>query len=133
MQTILVIDDNESYLDYLSILLSRSGYAVHALRHGNKLAEVLRAQPFNAVVTDLYMPDVDGIEILLMIKQLAPDLPVIGVTGSSDPSSRAMAALGADAVLSKPIDVTTLHAALQRALGDGSPEESGLRHPSGEV
>jgi len=132
MRSILVIDDDESYLDYLSILLSRGGYVVHALRHGRNVAEVLRAQPFHAVVTDLYMPDVDGIEVLLMIKQLAPDLPVIGVTGSSDPSNRAMAALGAYVVLSKPIDATALYAALQRVIGNGSPEESGLKHPSGE-
>jgi len=120
VHNILVIDDDESYLDYLTILLTRSGYAVHALRHGRKLPEVLLAKSFHAAVTDLYMPDVDGIEVLLMIKQLAPGLPVIGITGSSDASNRAMTALGANAVLSKPVDATALHATLQRVLGNGS-------------
>lgn len=118
MHDILVIDDDEDYLEYLTVLLTRAGCAAHARRHGRKLVEVLGAQPFHAVVTDLYMPDVDGIEVLLAIRRLVPALPVICITGSSGPSNRAMAALGADAVLSKPVDAAVLLGALRRVLGD---------------
>jgi CheY-like chemotaxis protein len=131
VQNVLVIDDDEDYLEYLVVLLTRGGYSAHALRHGRKLAETLRAQPFHAVITDLYMPDVDGIEVLLTIRQLAPALPVIGITGSSDPSNRAMVALGANAVLSKPVDAADLLAALQQALADDSPGDGHAVAPAG--
>jgi DNA-binding NtrC family response regulator len=70
------------------------------------------------VITDLYMPKTDGIETLQRIRNVAPKLPVIGLSelGCDDPCAKAMLLLGAFEVLSKPVDLRLLLAVLQRAL-----------------
>jgi CheY-like chemotaxis protein len=122
MPHILVIDDDASFRDYLATLLSRAGHTVRALSNGKALPRVLAAERFDVVVTDLYMPEVDGIEILLLIRRLVPAMPVIGMTGGYAPTLRAFAALGADAVLDKPLDVGELRAVLLLALSKGTAE-----------
>jgi DNA-binding NtrC family response regulator len=118
---ILVIDDDESYRAYLSALLARNGYEVCSLRNGRALAETITAEPFDAVITDLFMPDIDGIEILRTVRQVAPSVPVICLTGrgpatlAHDVCKRAMLMLGAAAVLMKPIDGEVLLDALSDA------------------
>jgi DNA-binding NtrC family response regulator len=116
MAYLLVIDDDESYRDYLTTLLVRSGHTVRGLAHGKRLQRILESERFDAVITDLYMPEIDGIEILLVIRKVAPAMPVIGITGGYVPTSRAMMALGADAVIEKPIDVANLCAVLHAVL-----------------
>jgi CheY-like chemotaxis protein len=92
---------------------------VRGLPTGKALHTTIAAERFDAVITDLYMPSVDGIEVVRAVKQAMPDLPVIGITGSGgsgDACSRAMLMLGAAVVLTKPIDATALFDALRHAL-----------------
>jgi DNA-binding NtrC family response regulator len=124
MPHILIIDDDESYRDYLTALLARSGHTVRALPHAKQLRRIIETERFDVVITDLYMPEVDGIEILLGIREVVPAMPVIGITGGYALCSRAMEALGADAVLQKPLDVDELQAALQRALDKSRAAQS---------
>jgi DNA-binding NtrC family response regulator len=119
MPNVLVIDDDEDYREYLTTLLSRYGYQVHGLRSGRELDAIFAVERFDAVVSDLYMPGVDGIEVVRKVKELLPDLPIIGITGGSnggDACSRAMTLFGAQIVLTKPLDATALFDALQHAL-----------------
>ena len=119
MPNLLVIDDDEDYREYLTILLSRRGHRVRGLSTGKSLREAIAAERFDAVITDLYMPSVDGIEVVRAVKQVVPGLPVIGITGSGggrDACSRAMVMLGAAVVLTKPIDPTALFEALRQVL-----------------
>src|SRR5882762_5784516 len=118
MPNILVIDDDPSFREYLTALLSRAGYEVRCLTSGAAVRDVVQAGGFDAVVTDLYMPNVDGIETLRSVKQVAPSMPVIGLSAGFwspfDPCHRAMTLLGAEAVLSKPLDGTAFLAVLRR-------------------
>ncbi|MBI3710717.1 MAG: response regulator [Proteobacteria bacterium] len=143
MPRILVIDDDELWRHYLTALLERCGVEVRSLPNGSNVAKIIQTEHFDAVVTDLYMPDVDGIETIANVKRQAPTMPIIGITGDSlgpmDPMLRAMTALGADAVLAKPLDGVMFLAALWDVLararlagsgggcGSPSPQDSSLQ------
>ena len=118
MSTILVLDDDDLFRHYLVTLLERAGYKVHALHNGADVRRMLERWRFDAVVTDLYMPHADGLETLRQVREVAPGLPVIGITSAhhDDPCVRAMTVLGAELVLTKPLDEDMFLAALRRAV-----------------
>jgi len=107
MKPVLIIDDDPGVREFLQCLLIRGGYDVATLSDGESAAALCAQVQFYAVITDLYMPQTDGIETVKAVRQVAPALPIIGITGNqgwSDPCARAMRALGASALLSKPFD-----------------------------
>lgn len=121
MPNILVIEDDEPFRQYLATFLVRSGFRVKTLPNGAGLAETMASARFDAVVTDLFMPDVDGIETVLAVRRRFPKVPIVGMTGVADnPCVAAMIRLGAATVLRKPIDQRELLAILYRLLGRGS-------------
>jgi two-component system C4-dicarboxylate transport response regulator DctD len=116
---VLVIDDDDLCREYVSALLTRAGYAVHCLADGGSLAAVLEGERFAAIVTDLYMPRADGIEVLQQAKQSAPGTPVIVISGrfaAADYLQRSVLRLGAAAALKKPFHGTELLATLDEAI-----------------
>jgi len=125
MPKILVIDDDELFRLYLTTLLKRGGYEVHVLADGTNAEDIIEAGHFDAIITDLYMPHVDGIEVVRSVKHSNPNLPVIGISGGPmgfrDPCSKAMSLLGADVVLTKPLDSAAFLTILRSAI-DGAPE-----------
>jgi len=115
---ILVIDDDESVRDSLKDLLSVHGYQVAVARDGREGLEVLHRQRFDLVVTDLLMPNVDGIEIIREIRKHDASLKVLAISGGDHATHflhlNAAQALGADDVLKKPFDEESLLAAIRR-------------------
>jgi len=126
MPTILVIESDDLFGQYLTAMLAREGYEVHAPPSSHQVRIALAAGDFDAVITELYMPDLDGIEVVRVVKRQFPAVPVIGVTGGPalDPCGKAMLAFGAEAVLSKPFDALPFLALLRRAL-----ESAAMRSP----
>jgi CheY-like chemotaxis protein len=122
MPVVLLIDDDNWFRGYLTDLLEREGFGVVALENGLGIAELLKQSSINAVVTDLYMPQMDGIEICRAVRRIAPHLPVICLTGSTssarDSCLDAIMLLGAKAVLTKPIDQHALIDILHHTIGD---------------
>jgi CheY-like chemotaxis protein len=120
MLSVLVIEDNEGCRAYLTTLLRRAGYRVHELPNGNGVDAVLSTTSVDAIITDLVMPDADGLETIRNVKRLAPAMPVIGITGAAwgpdDCYIRAMTVLGAAAVLLKPLEGEAVLSALGHAL-----------------
>ena len=120
MPRVLVIDDDRDFRHYLVALLERAGYEVLSLQDSGRAKVMLAAECVDAVVTDLYMPNADGIEIVGMVRESAPRVPVIGISGSGlggrDPCIEAMKVLGAKAVLTKPINVGAFLAELRGAI-----------------
>jgi CheY-like chemotaxis protein len=120
MPKILLLDDDALFRHYLAALLERAGYDVHAYSNGSEALRLIEIEAFDAVITDIYMPYVDGIEIVCAVKRQSPGTPVIGISGgrigSRDPCRTAMTVLGADAMLTKPIDAPALFAVLRRTV-----------------
>lgn len=124
MSTILVIDDDDLFRQFVTVLLERAGFMVKALSGGAGLGEILKASRVDAILTDLFMPDVDGIEVLLTVKREAPHIPVVGMTGErsdgmDNPCATAMIRLGAAAMIRKPIEHNELVSLLGRVIGHG--------------
>src|SRR5262249_49715448 len=119
MHHILVIDDDALFRDSLATTLRRAGYAVTACANGNDLEALLAAESFHAIITDLYMPECDGIEVMLRARRAAFGARPIGISGAGldidDVCFRAMKALGAVGVLEKPLDRGALLALLEAA------------------
>jgi CheY-like chemotaxis protein len=118
---IVVIDDHPEHLDYLATLLRRCGYAVDAFRSAQAALRRVEQSAPGLVITDVFMPGMDGFEVLRGLRHAQPELPIIAVSGKG-PQDRAiflkaMQQLGACAGFAKPIDMAALLDAVARVTG----------------
>jgi serine/threonine protein kinase len=116
---ILVVDDNEVNLDVLGRRLERKGCRITTALDGPAALELLELQPFDAVVLDLQMPGMSGLEVLAAIREKRSQLamPVIMATAQTDPEMMVSALeAGANDYVTKPIDVDVLYARLRAQL-----------------
>jgi len=117
---ILVVEDDPDFADFLHNLLERQDFRVAHASAAPAALKLLAAQEIDLVITDVVMPDMDGIEFLRSFPPNARGMPVIAVTGSplnaGGTLSRVMRALGAVQVLAKPITAADLVAAVHGAL-----------------
>ena len=116
---ILIVDDEPSLRDVLKVGLTRSGFFVaSAASHAEALSRLDHA--WDLVITDLQLPDGDGLSILGRVKELSPDTAVIVLTahGSADTAVAAMK-LGAHDYLTKPFDLDELRIRARQAIEGG--------------
>src|SRR5512139_2365588 len=116
--TVLVVDDERNILVTLSRALSMEGHVVETATGGREALEKLAAAPIDAVVMDVRMPDLDGLEVLRRAREARPDLPVVIMSGhGSIETVRQAFRLGAFDYLEKPItEKEKLVAAVRNAL-----------------
>jgi DNA-binding NtrC family response regulator len=113
---VLVVDDKESMLKMLSELLSED-YEVETCRMGRQAVESFRRVPADLVLTDIRMPDMDGMEVLRTVKEEAPQAEVILMTAFATVSQAVLAVkAGAYNYLTKPFEPDELKIALEKAL-----------------
>jgi signal transduction histidine kinase len=114
---IIIVDDEQRMCDSLSALLTDDGYTVATFQKATDAVEAIRGERVDLVVTDIKMPELDGIELLKIVKEVDEEIPVILMTGyaSLDTAVEAVAA-GAYDYLMKPIEFTALELAVRRAL-----------------
>jgi len=112
----VVIDDDCDNLAYLATLLSRVGIRCAAFWCPTEALDYIRTHPVSVVVTDVFMPQVDGVQLIAAIKNCRPKAAVIAMSGYQESYLRCMRALGAAASISKPVDPATLLAAVNRCL-----------------
>ena len=114
---VLLLDDDLSVLRSYARALERAGFIVVRRSSGADVTHVLGHGAFDAVVTDIAMPGMDGTEVLRMVRERDPDLPVILMTGSGDLRTAAKAVeLQAMRYLIKPIDMDVLIATVGDAV-----------------
>lgn len=127
MARILVIDDDPDICRILTLVLVRHGYHVEVHLHGASAIASFRANPADLIITDVYMPEMDGIELILELDEVAPTVPVIVMSGGGITSMESVLTdahhFGAISTLTKPIDVVALLAAVRSALA--GPENGG--------
>ena len=116
---ILIVDDEEQLLTVLRLNLEQLGYQVEVSSDGAEALKVLRGDSeFDVVVTDILMPECDGIELLTTIRREFPTLKVIAISASgNDLFLYSAEVLGADAILEKPFDTAMLSEKLQSVVG----------------
>lgn len=122
MACILIVEDDELQRDMLQSALERKGHQVITASDGRQGLAQLSAQAFDLVLTDLFMPHTDGVELLRAMNAQGCRVPVIAMTGGINgihrPFTRSMTVLGARAVLSKPFSTDELLIAIDSLLGD---------------
>lgn len=126
MSRILYVEDDAHLRRDVIALLARAGFEVTGASNGREGLDLCLRSPPDLVITDLVMPEMDGIELIRGLREKLPTMPVIAVSGglSSGPGSarpilNAAKALGAAAVLSKPFHAHDLCRAIERVLARG--------------
>ena len=115
---ILVVDDEEIVIKSYLRILGGGDYQVEAAHGGREALRKVEENPYDVIILDIMMPDMDGLEVLRRIKETHPDLDVIMVTGLPQNATVVEAKkLGASDYISKPFEPDELKLIVQRALG----------------
>jgi CheY-like chemotaxis protein len=120
MPAVLVLEDNEAYRTLITEVLTDAGFDVHAEADGRRVASILAERPIDLLITDLSMPERDGLETMTELRSTHPRLPIIAISGDV-PLNRDLyltlaEKLGASRVLAKPFKIAELIAAARAAV-----------------
>ncbi len=129
--TVLVVDDEERIRSSLRGILADEGFRVVDTGNALGVMDLLERETPTLVLLDVWMPELDGIELLRRIKSEKPGLPVIMISGHANIQSAVAATkLGAADFIQKPFSVSGLLASITRALDGGSAGPAHLEHGS---
>ncbi|MCA9752872.1 MAG: response regulator [bacterium] len=115
---ILVVDDQESMREMLADLLDLMGLTVSTVGSGAEALRLLEDQEVDLVITDLNMPQMDGMELMKQVKAAHPGLPVIVITGyGTFNTEKQVLSNGADGYIPKPCTINRVQETVTAALG----------------
>jgi CheY-like chemotaxis protein len=120
---VLCIDDDEQFLEMMKAWLLRSNHGIQVAsggKHGIELfcTAILKSEPYDVVITDLSMPDMDGYQVARAIKDESPDTPVILMTGANTTMKEAGSMSSTvNVVIGKPPRMLELNDMLLRMTG----------------
>ena len=125
MQRILVIDDDPQVCDLIRLALETAGYEVEVRKNGIEGQHVLLEHSINLIITDVVMPEKDGLQLIRELRKLEPRPKIIAISGgltrvNYDPLPAAKL-MGAEEILRKPFTVATLLETVKRML-DETPQ-----------
>jgi len=122
MAHLLVIDDDDAVLRSLQRVLERDGHEVTGVGDARTALDYLGDHPVDLVISDVFMPEMDGIEFLLEVRELQPELPILVISGGgfapADFVLEDASHLGADAILPKPFEHSEVLERVRRLLAD---------------
>ncbi len=108
MIRILLAEDDQVMREYLTRALEKSGYAVSAVDRGTAAIPLLEREHFDLLLTDIVMPEMDGIELAQKAGEMRPDLRVMFITGFAAVTLKAGKSMPQARVLSKPFHLRDL-------------------------
>jgi CheY-like chemotaxis protein len=118
MPRILLIDDEVSFRDVLKVSLEQMGHSVVAAKDGREGVECYTGGSFDVVITDLIMPDKEGIETIIDIRKLNPEVKIIAMSGGGRVTSvdylKIARQVGANQILTKPFSYDDIQAAIEQ-------------------
>jgi DNA-binding NtrC family response regulator len=113
---VLLVDDEEDFVEVLGDRLEARGMSVETATSGEAARSKAEEQSFDAVVLDMAMPGMDGLQTLEALREVNPDLQVILLTGRATPSQAAQAIkAGALDLMEKPAEIDALLARIEEA------------------
>ena len=131
MPLILLIDDDATVRRSLRLGLEWSGYEIVEAADGDQGIAAFAARPADLVVTDMLMPEVDGVETIRALRKLHRTVPIVAISGGGRRSGldylEDIHLFGASAVLEKPFEIAKLKVIIAALLGgaDATPPYSG--------
>lgn len=106
---ILVVDDDAGVRDVVRSMLESEGYCVAVAQNGREALNVLKTQDFQVVITDLVMPEQEGIETIKIVRRDYPAVKVIAMSGAFGGDYLRIAGyLGAHGTLAKPLQMASV-------------------------
>lgn len=124
MAKILLVDDDQQIRSLIKLTLERSDNEVVEACEGNEAVEVFRREPFDLVITDIVMPGKEGIELIMDLKEIDPDVKIIAISGGGriDPEDYLKWAdrFGVACTFTKPLDRVELIAAIEKLVPAGN-------------
>ena len=127
---VLIVDDEEKVLFVMSRALARLGTAcqVQTAENGRRALEMARSAPFDVVVTDLHMPELDGLKLTEALLNLEPRPTVIWITAYHCKAQEAeMERLGVRCCLDKPIEIGKIREIVSEALWEDAVQQADAR------
>ena len=123
MIRILLAEDDAVMREYLTRALERSGYAVSAVDRGTAALPLLETDSFELLLTDIVMPEMDGIELAQKAQEIAPGMRVMFITGFAAVTLKAGSAMPNARILSKPFHLRDLVMEVDRLFDIGTANE----------
>jgi CheY-like chemotaxis protein len=124
MAGILVVEDDNELREMIRISLARRKFTVLEAVDGKEAIQRFKPSITDLVVTDLIMPEEDGLKVIIKLKEMKPSLKVIAISGGgkAGPASylNLAKALGADMVYSKPFSINDMIYKIEELLGTGA-------------
>ncbi|HEV8358438.1 MAG TPA: response regulator [Gemmatimonadales bacterium] len=121
MPTVLLVDDDDLSRGAVHKMLERSGYGVRSTGIGREALALYRTDPADLVITDLIMPETDGLEMIQQLRKMNPRVRVLAISGGGRVEAEEYLSVarkfGAVEVLQKPFTATELKLAVESALG----------------
>ena len=125
MRGVLIVDDNNEIREMLKIALTRRQFTVFEAVNGKDAIAHFKPTITDLVVTDLIMPEEDGLKVIIKLRELKPSIKIIAISGGgkAGPGSylSLAKALGADAIYSKPFSINALISNIEQLLTDEHP------------
>lgn len=117
MHKILIVDDEQSMRDFLTIMLSKEGYDAVSVEDGQQACQAIDDDIYDLVITDIKMPGISGLDVLRHVKLAAPETFVLVITAFSS-TDDAVAAMkqGALDYITKPFDIEKIKLVIRNAL-----------------
>jgi DNA-binding NtrC family response regulator len=117
-EKILLVDDEQDFLEALSQRISLRGLDVASTTSAKEAITKVAAESYDAIILDLQMPEMDGLEVLKAIKELKPETQIIVLTGHATVKKAIEAMkLGALDLIEKPVDLDTILKKIKKAHG----------------
>lgn len=117
MANILIVDDEQSFRQVLNLVFETDGHSVRTAMNGRQALEMLSIEPADVIISDVKMPDMDGIELLRNAREQFPDIGLVLMTAfASVETAREAFKLGADDFIEKPFDVEELKLIVNKTL-----------------
>jgi len=122
MNRVLVADDDDTFRSILLKILSQNDFEAVGVADGTEALKAITKEDFQVLVTDLMMPDMDGLELIRKVKKEYPGISIIAVSGGSRTGENYIEtarAFGANEIMHKPVNFEAFAAAVKRCVLDG--------------
>lgn len=118
---ILVVDDDAAIRELIEEALVDEGYVVINAEDGQNALSILKCNKFNLIISDVHMPNMDGLEFVVALKQMKCETPVIAISGDKKDDSlhsplRNLEKYGKATILEKPFDINHLIETVEKVL-----------------
>lgn len=118
MANILVVDDDSLTLDLLTIVLQRHGYLFSSATDGAEALKLCESQKFDLIITDIFMPNVDGIDLMVALNERNFRTPIIVMSGGNGETFDLARVCGVHSTIKKPFTENSILGAVRSALRD---------------